>query len=427
MIGWLCDTMNKQSIALILVFVLVIFFIPLPFNEELDAHENVGYIEGTKEWKFVRVMEGKFSSMYGQNFPVFYVGTQAWGPNGFMRIITTQDSKSYIEATFVVPKRGTVFAYDQPSGSSVRYYIELTDSNGITRPINPLPGLARDKTTMYDISPYLGQEVTIRIRQSTDLASKHWTYGNMRVINEPYTLWDNFNIFINMLISVLLVSTLIGFLIGVSGLEFFNRFVIKIEMYIHENKTLGMGFENEYIKRFLKMSFYILDAPICVADKIDNVRVRNWIKITSVLFLSFTIIYITYILACIFVWIVLNIIILAIIILIIISLLGGSPSGGSIGGGGGSSSSSSNSSSKDGYYEKNGKKYDNKTEERIIKQDGRTYRDGIFGWDADKDFFGDKVERDIFGDPKIETDIFGDQKIETDIFGDPIVPPKKKR
>lgn len=337
--------MNKQSIALILVFVLVIIFIPLPFNEELDAYENVGYIEGTKEWKFVRVNEGKFSSMYGQNFPVFYVGTQAWGPNGYMRIITTQDSESYIEAAFVVPKRGTVFAYDQPSGSSVRYYIELTDSNDITRPINPLPGLARDKTTMYDISPYVGQEVTIRIRQSTDLASKHWTYGNMRVINKPYTLWDNFNIFRNILISVLLISILIGFFIGVSGLEFFNRSINWIEMHIHENKTSGMGFDNKYIRRFLKMSFYVLDVPMCAADKIGDVRVRNWIKITSVLFLSFTIIYITYILAYIFVMVVLALITLAIIIWIIISLLGGSPSGGSIGGGGGSSSGSGGGSS----------------------------------------------------------------------------------
>lgn len=221
----------------------------------------------------------------------------------------------------------------------------------------------------------------------------------------------------------------IGFLIGFSGLEFFSRSVNRIQMYIHENKISGMSFENKYIRRFLKMSFHVLDAPICVAEKIGNVRVRNWIKITSVLFLSFTIIYITYILAYIFVMVVLALITLAIIIWIIISLLGGSPSGRYIGGGGGSSSGSSNSSTKGSYYEKDGEKYDIKTKERIIKQDGRTYRKDLLGeWNADKDIFGsDEVEKDIFGDPTVEKDIFGDQIVEKDIFGDPIIPPKKKR
>jgi hypothetical protein len=65
--------------------------------------------------------------------------------------------------------------------------------------------------------------------------------------------------------------------------------------------------------------------------------------------------------------------------------------------------------------------------EKVIKQDGRTYRENWTGnWEADKDWTGnDKVERDLLGNPKIETDWKGDQKIETDWKGVPIVPPKK--
>ncbi|MBV6401300.1 MAG: hypothetical protein CNIPEHKO_01599 [Anaerolineales bacterium] len=76
------------------------------------------------------------------------------------------------------------------------------------------------------------------------------------------------------------------------------------------------------------------------------------------------------------------------------------------------------------YFEKDGKKFDKKTGERIIKQGGKTYRENFWGkWEPDKDFLGeDKIERDILGSLRIERDIFGDEKIEKDIFGNPIIP-----
>jgi ABC-type cobalt transport system substrate-binding protein len=66
---------------------------------------------------------------------------------------------------------------------------------------------------------------------------------------------------------------------------------------------------------------------------------------------------------------------------------------------------------------------------KVIKQNGRTYRQNWMGnWEADKDWTGnDKVERDWLGNPKIETDWKGDQKIERDWKGDPIIPPKKDK
>lgn len=81
------------------------------------------------------------------------------------------------------------------------------------------------------------------------------------------------------------------------------------------------------------------------------------------------------------------------------------------------------------YYEKDGKKYDPKNRERIIKQDGKTYRQNWLGqWVPDTDWVGnDKVERDWFGNPKIERDWIGNEKIERDWFGNPIVPPKKEK
>lgn len=67
------------------------------------------------------------------------------------------------------------------------------------------------------------------------------------------------------------------------------------------------------------------------------------------------------------------------------------------------------------------------SDDKIIKQDGKTYRQDWKGdWKPDTDWKGDpKVETDWKGDPKIETDWKGDQKIETDWKGDPIVPPDK--
>jgi hypothetical protein len=405
----------------------VIVLVPLPFNEKQPDCIGVGYEDGKSTWKFVVLQEGQGK----------YAGYPKYSfDKGYHTVVTTVDSSSYLEATVTVPKRGTVFAYNlEQHGSVLRFQqIQLIDSKSVMHTITPFPVenpnhcTSADRIAKYDISPYAGQTVRIRFNQCAEpRGSRWWYYGGPRIINKPYTLHDNFGIFMHTLESALIISLLIGFVASISGLEIFNKAANKTQTLIHENKASGMGFENKYIKGFLSMTLSILDTPMHAADKVNNTRLRTGLKITSLLFLSFTIIYVTYIVAYIVVMMVLALVILAIIIWIIISLLGSSPSGGSIGGGGGSSGSS-NSSSKDGYYEKDGKKYDIKTEERIIKQDGRTYRDGFFGWNADKDFFGDdEVERDFFGDPKIEKDFFGDQKIEKDFFGDPIVPPKKKK
>jgi hypothetical protein len=79
------------------------------------------------------------------------------------------------------------------------------------------------------------------------------------------------------------------------------------------------------------------------------------------------------------------------------------------------------------HYEKDGKKYDTENDERIIKQGGKTYREGFFGgWESDKTILGnEKTERDLLGNPKVETDIFGKEKVETNFWGTPIVDPNR--
>jgi len=76
----------------------------------------------------------------------------------------------------------------------------------------------------------------------------------------------------------------------------------------------------------------------------------------------------------------------------------------------------SGSESEDDYYTRNEKRYDSKTGERIIKQDGRTYRQNPLGnWVADKD---------LIGADKVDNGWKGAQEIERDWKSDPIVPPK---
>ena len=68
-------------------------------------------------------------------------------------------------------------------------------------------------------------------------------------------------------------------------------------------------------------------------------------------------------------------------------------------------------------------------DKNIIKQDGKTYRQDVFGnWVADKDFFGnEKVDRDSFGNPEIEHDFFGNQKIEQNWLGQPKIDTEKSK
>lgn len=417
----------KRSIAIIVFVILVIALVPLPINEKQPDYIGVGYEDGKSTWKFVVLQEGQ-----GR-----YAGYPKYSfDKGYHTVVTTADSSSHLEATVTVPKRGTVFAYNlEQHGYVLRFQqIQLIDSKGIMHTITPFPVenpnhiTSADRIAKYDISPYVGQTVRIRFNQYAEpRGSRWWYYRGPRIINKPYTLHDNFGIFMHTLESALIISLLIGFVAGISGLEIFNKVANKTQTLIHENKASGMGFENKYVKGFLSMVLSILDVPMHAADKINDTRLRTGIKIVSVLFLSFAIIYVTYVAVYTIVIVVLALLILAVILWIIAQILGasGSPS---IGGGGGSGGGGGRD-----YTTKYGKTYDPKTDERVVKQDGKTYRRGsIFeldaDWHADKEWTGgDKVERDWDGSPKIRRDITGKHVIEGDSLGDPIIEPESER
>ena len=414
-----------RSIAIIMFVALVIALVPLPFNEKQPEYVFVGFEDGKHTWKFVALQKGQ--GEYA-GYPKHTID------KSYHTVVTTADSSSYLEATVTVPKRGTVFVYNlDPHGYVLHYQdIQLCNSEGIRHNIMPLPPETpnRARIAKYDISPYVGQTVQIRFNQYAEpRGSRWWHYGFPRIINKPYTLHDNFGIFMHTLESALIISLLIGFVAGISGLEIFTKAADKTQTLIHENKASGMGFENKCVKGFLSVVLSILEVPMRAADKISNTRLRTGIKIALVLFLSFAIIYVTYIVIYIVVMMVLALLILAVILWIIAQFIGasGSPSIGGSGGGGGGSGGGSSSEEK--FFKEYGRTYDSKTEERVIKQDGRTYRQNIVeGWVPDKDFIGhDEVERDFLGDPVIDRDVWGNQEIEKDVWGNPIVPPKRKR
>jgi len=405
-----------RVIAIIVFVILVIKLIPLPFNEELDEFESVG------SWKFVIVQEGNFKGRgaSGEVFPKCSVDNQ-----GYMHVISVSGSLSYIEATFVIPERGTMLAYEQKHGALECCYIELYDSRGVRHVIRPVPTNARDKTNQHDISRFAGQRVTIRMLQSSDLASMHWYYRGFRVMNEPYTIYDNLDIIMHTVGHAFWVSILIGVVIGVLGLETICKTADRIHAFVHNNRTSCLGFENKYIRGLLKIWFYYIDTPMRIGNVTSNIRLRTGIKIAMMLFTPFAMVYITYIVTYVVGMIMLVLLILAAIIWILFSS-GDSSWSSSTGSSGGNSSGGG----KD-YVTEYGRTHDH--DERVVKQDGKTYRRGsIFeldaDWHADKDGFGnDKVERDWDGSPKIKTDVTGKQIIEGDSFGDPIIEPESKR
>lgn len=429
-------TKKSINIGLLIVYILlVLIIVPPPVYDKLDDYIHIN----NDQWKFIVVKEGHYTSYYGSNFPVFTIDRY-----GTMQIITTPATKAYIEAKFNIPQRGDTFSYF--ISSNLYSYTTLIDSKGIQHTLNEIdfeenkPYWNRHRglfLKQFDVSQFAGQNITIRIEpiaapiDAKPTYSYHHYYAFMKIDMKQYTTYDNFLLFLNILLKIIIFSLIIGFIMGYSGLSFLVKVSNNFHMFVNENYSNLFSNDDKwyikkwYIRYYLKIVFSITNKSLDFADKIHNTKLRTSIKISILVGLPVIIIYITAIIVYFIIMIILAILMLALIVWVILQIIGGSPSGGSIGGG----SESSNKSSAKGYYEKNGKKYDLKTEERIIRQDGRTYReDSIRGWVPDKDFLGsDVVERDIFGDPEIERDIFGDQKIERDIFRDPIVPPKKKR
>lgn len=429
------------NIGLLTIYVvLVLIIVPAPVFDKLDDYVSVN----NNQWKFIVVEEGQYTKYYGSNFPVF--GIERYGT---MHIITTPETEAYIEAKINVPQRADTFSYS--FSSNLYSYTTLIDSKGNQHTLNEITseenkrlrdwdGSRRLVIKEFDISQFKSQNVTIRIQPTAAPSnakpsySYHHYYRLAKINNKQYTINEYFLLFLNIVKNIILFSLIIGFIMGYSGLSLFVRLSNNFHILIKE-KFLNL-FSNEdkwyikmwYFRYYLKIVFSITNKSLDFADKIHNIKLRTSIKTSIMVGLPVIVIYTTAIIVYFIIVIILAILMLALIIWIISSLLGGSPSGGSIGGGGGSGGGGG----KD-YTTKYGKTYDPKTGERVVKQDGKTYRRGsIFeldaGWHADKEWTGsDKVERDWDGSPKMRRDVTGKQIIEGDSLGDPIIEPESER
>lgn len=222
---------------------------------------------------------------------------------------------------------------------------------------------------------------------------------------------------------VFIGSVIFGTIAGASGLKIFHDVSDKVHTFIHGEKE---SIDNDtYTSKILN----IIESPMRISDQLESERLRTGIKIATLILVPFIIVYTIYIIVCVAFAVMLVLMVIAFIIGFVCSILGielpGLPSfggGGGSGGGGG----------KD-YTPKYGKTYDSETGERVVKQDGKTYRRGsIFeldaGWHADKEWTGgDKVERDWDGSPKIRRDVTGKQIIEGDSSDDPIIEPESEQ
>ena len=421
-------------ILLIAYILLILIIIPLPSTDKIDETVPIK----KDQLKFVVVEEGQYSKFYGKNFPVF-----TYGRDGMIHIITTPATESYIEAEFNVPERGTTFSYafDSTLCSSATI---LLDSKGIQHVLTEKKylegrdyywsGYKKYIIKEFDISQFAGQNIKIRIKPTAAPlnAKPHYTYhhnyGVMVIHIKQYTLNDNLLLFLNTLKYIIVFSLISGFIAGFSKISIFIQLTETFHALVLKNYNLFSKNDRWYIKYYLNVVLSIANTSLQYVDKINNQKIRTSIKTAIMVGLPIMVIYITKVIVYIIVIVTIAILIFALIMWIIFSLLGGSPSGGSIGGGGGSGGGGG----KD-YTTKYGKTYDPETDERVVKQDGKTYRRGsIFeldaGWHADKEWSGgDKVERDWDGSPKTRRDVTGKQIIEGDLSGDPIIEPESEQ
>ena len=330
---------NKKWInnGLLILFIILIFvIIPLPLNEE-----QVKYIHiKNNQWKFVTLQEGRY---WDEKYPQYF------DDRGVLKLHTPFDTEAYIETEIEIPKRGSYFALGANTFSNhATGKIILIDSKDVSHFLGEVPRQYqrnRMDGLNFDISPYSGQKVRIRIHQTSAPDGAGWGYYQfMRIHLKGYTLYDNLMIFLNMLMYIILFSLIVGFIIGFSGLPFFIQLTDRSHAWVTKNYNSFSKNDKWYIKYYLKMIFSIANKNLQYTDKINNIKLRMWIKITLMVGLPIMVIYITKVIISIMIIIAIAILILAVILWIIMDLLGGgSPSGGSVGGGTGSSSGSSSS------------------------------------------------------------------------------------
>lgn len=167
----------------------------------------------------------------------------------------------------------------------------------------------------------------------------------------------------------------------------------------------------KFSRFFLKPLTYSLLKIALWTKNIQNKGIRSGIRLASYLYIIGIAAFILFV----FAYIIIGVVIILLLLWLVLFMLG--------------SSEGSSGGRKIKIFTKGNKKYDSETGERVILQDGKTYRQTKFTgeWKPETNMMGNpKVETDVFGNPKIETEWTGKQKIEKDWKGEPIIPPDKK-
>lgn len=216
-----------------------------------------------------------------------------------------------------------------------------------------------------------------------------------------------------MLEFVLLLSPVIlGSIIAMVNDKKVASFDSRFEDWLITKKNSLVGKRGKFSRFFLKPLVSSLVLITSWTQNVKNNGIRSGIRLASYLYISVIAAYIFFLIASVMI----GLAIFLFLFWLVLTIWRWNDTG------------ESSAVKKVKFSFKSNKKYDPKTGERIITQDGKTYRQNVFGnWNPDTNIFGSpKVETDLFGNPKIERDWTGEQKIETDWKGDPIIPPEKE-
>lgn len=347
-------SLDKRFLVLLISFIFILIYL-LPFANAIDSFNGFGkYVPETyitfqdSQWKYAVIEDTQAWSLqyprylferHPDSIPTTYYQT--------LIINTPGKSKAYIEKEFKIPNREASLSIK--TGNSAVIEIFLFDEKNIQHYLGDVsPAYYEKNKYNYDLSPYAGQKVRIRIIQSSGYPNGGgWNeYSNIELITKEYTLSETISTFIvQPIIYIIIFSAFIGFILGFSEYKFPISYSNKFQLWILKKYDIYSKSKKLYAKYYLKFAFFIANKSLQLADKIQNPKLHTGIKSALMVGLPIIFVYLTLIIIYIMIIIIIYIVIFAIIIFIIFSLLGGSPSGGSVGGGGSSSGSGGGSSS----------------------------------------------------------------------------------
>lgn len=211
---------------------------------------------------------------------------------------------------------------------------------------------------------------------------------------------------------IIFSPVILGCVLAILNSDKITNYDERLANWFRDKKKNLSAEKGKFSRFFLKLLIFSLVLITSWTQNVKNNGIRSGIRLASYLYISVIAAYIFFIFASIMI----GLAIVLFLIWLALTIWNWGDTG------------ELSAGNKVNFSIKRNKKYDPKTGERIITQDGKTYCQSVFGnWKPDTNLFGSpKVETDTFGNPKIERDWTGKQKVETDWKGDPIIPPDNK-